>query len=233
MGTLGAGYLASVHMAQYLLYTLVAAPLLMLGTPEWMVRPIVRPAQDPRCAAGAGSTLGGRRRLQRGARRDARALDRRHLPFEPARLDGARHDLAALGLPLVDAAHQPTTRAAAPFARRAMHLPVPGRRCRRDAARRHPHLRELPALPHLRAGASGVGHLRRGRPADGRHPHEDRQHTHRLGRHLRDLRQVGHRREPGRPRRVASGSYGAVRIVRSDRGTTSPPTLGAVSFGVD
>jgi putative membrane protein len=41
MGTLGAGYLASVHMMQFLLYTLVAAPLLMLGTPEWMVRPIV------------------------------------------------------------------------------------------------------------------------------------------------------------------------------------------------
>lgn len=42
IGALGAGYLASVHMLQYLLYTLVAAPLLMLGTPEWMVRPIVR-----------------------------------------------------------------------------------------------------------------------------------------------------------------------------------------------
>ncbi len=42
VGTLGAGYLASVHMAQYLLYTLAAAPLLMLGTPEWMVRPVVR-----------------------------------------------------------------------------------------------------------------------------------------------------------------------------------------------
>jgi cytochrome c oxidase assembly factor CtaG len=41
LGALGAGYLASVHMTQYLLYTLAAAPLLMLGTPEWMVRPIV------------------------------------------------------------------------------------------------------------------------------------------------------------------------------------------------
>lgn len=42
VGALGAGYLASVHMAQYMLYTLVAAPLLLLGTPDWMVRPIVR-----------------------------------------------------------------------------------------------------------------------------------------------------------------------------------------------
>lgn len=42
LGTLGAGYLASAHMAQYLLYTLLAAPLLLLGTPEWMARNIVR-----------------------------------------------------------------------------------------------------------------------------------------------------------------------------------------------
>lgn len=41
VGALGAGYLASIHMLQYLLYTLVAAPLLLLGTPEWMVRPLV------------------------------------------------------------------------------------------------------------------------------------------------------------------------------------------------
>lgn len=41
LGTLGAGYLASAHMLQYLLYVLVAAPLLLLGTPEWMARKIV------------------------------------------------------------------------------------------------------------------------------------------------------------------------------------------------
>jgi putative membrane protein len=38
LGTLGSGYLASAHMAQYVLYTMAAAPLLMLGLPEWMVR---------------------------------------------------------------------------------------------------------------------------------------------------------------------------------------------------
>lgn len=38
LGTLGAGYLASAHMTQFLLYTLVSAPLLLLGTPEWMAR---------------------------------------------------------------------------------------------------------------------------------------------------------------------------------------------------
>ncbi len=36
IGTLGAGYMASAHMTQFLLYTLVAAPLILLGMPEWM-----------------------------------------------------------------------------------------------------------------------------------------------------------------------------------------------------
>lgn len=38
LGPLGAGYLASAHMIQFLLYTLGAAPLILLGTPEWMAR---------------------------------------------------------------------------------------------------------------------------------------------------------------------------------------------------
>jgi cytochrome c oxidase assembly factor CtaG len=42
LGTLGAGYLASAHMTQFLLYTLVAAPLILLGTPEWMARNLSR-----------------------------------------------------------------------------------------------------------------------------------------------------------------------------------------------
>ena len=41
LGTLGAGYLASAHMVQYILYVLVAAPLLWLGTPEWMARRVL------------------------------------------------------------------------------------------------------------------------------------------------------------------------------------------------
>jgi cytochrome c oxidase assembly factor CtaG len=41
LGVLGAGYLATAHMLQYMLYTLVAAPLIMLGTPAWMARSIV------------------------------------------------------------------------------------------------------------------------------------------------------------------------------------------------
>jgi putative membrane protein len=36
VGALAGGYLMSVHMVQYLVYTLAAAPLLMLGTPAWL-----------------------------------------------------------------------------------------------------------------------------------------------------------------------------------------------------
>lgn len=40
---LGEGYLYSVHMVQHLLYTMVAAPLLLLGIPAWMARLVVGP----------------------------------------------------------------------------------------------------------------------------------------------------------------------------------------------
>jgi putative membrane protein len=40
---LAEGYLYSVHMAQHLLFTLVAAPLLIAGMPGWMWRDILRP----------------------------------------------------------------------------------------------------------------------------------------------------------------------------------------------
>lgn len=39
---IGDHYLFSVHMVQHLLLTLVAAPLLLLGTPGWMLRPFLR-----------------------------------------------------------------------------------------------------------------------------------------------------------------------------------------------
>ncbi|MGH9223983.1 MAG: cytochrome c oxidase assembly protein [Acidimicrobiales bacterium] len=40
---LGEGYLYSAHMVQHLLVTLVAAPLLLLGTPSWLVRRLLSP----------------------------------------------------------------------------------------------------------------------------------------------------------------------------------------------
>ena len=38
LGTLGAGYLLSIHTVLYIIYTMVAAPLLVLGIPPWMAR---------------------------------------------------------------------------------------------------------------------------------------------------------------------------------------------------
>ena len=38
-------YLFSAHMLQHVLLTLVAPPLLILGTPHWLIRPLLRP--DP------------------------------------------------------------------------------------------------------------------------------------------------------------------------------------------
>lgn len=40
---LAEGYLYSVHMVQHLTFTLVAAPLLLMGTPTWMARRILSP----------------------------------------------------------------------------------------------------------------------------------------------------------------------------------------------
>lgn len=47
---LAEGYLASVHMFQHLLYTMVAPPLLLAGTPGWLVRAGLRSANVFRVA---------------------------------------------------------------------------------------------------------------------------------------------------------------------------------------
>lgn len=57
LGTLGAGYLASAHVVQFLLYTLVAAPLLMLGTPEWMARRITSRLRIYRVTTWLGNSM--------------------------------------------------------------------------------------------------------------------------------------------------------------------------------
>ncbi|HLU52086.1 MAG TPA: cytochrome c oxidase assembly protein [Acidimicrobiia bacterium] len=57
LGTLGAGYLASAHMAQFLLYTLVSVPLLLLGTPEWMAERVLGRLRLRGLAARLGSSL--------------------------------------------------------------------------------------------------------------------------------------------------------------------------------
>jgi len=57
LGTLGAGYLASAHMVQFLLYTLGAAPLLLLGTPEWMARKALERIRAYRLVRSLSSSL--------------------------------------------------------------------------------------------------------------------------------------------------------------------------------
>lgn len=42
LGVLSDGYLLSAHMIQHLLVTSVAPPLLLLGTPRWLFRPVLR-----------------------------------------------------------------------------------------------------------------------------------------------------------------------------------------------
>ena len=42
LDTLGDRYLLTAHMIQHLLITLVAPPLLLIGTPRWLLRPLLR-----------------------------------------------------------------------------------------------------------------------------------------------------------------------------------------------
>jgi putative membrane protein len=42
LDTLGDGYLLSAHMVQHMLITLVAPPLMLIGTPPWLFRPLLR-----------------------------------------------------------------------------------------------------------------------------------------------------------------------------------------------
>ena len=50
--TLGDRYLLSAHMVQHMLITLVAPPLLLIGMPPWMFRPLLRLRWPCRSAAG-------------------------------------------------------------------------------------------------------------------------------------------------------------------------------------
>jgi putative membrane protein len=43
LDTLSDHYLLSAHMVQHLLMTLIVPPLLLLGTPRWLLRPLLRP----------------------------------------------------------------------------------------------------------------------------------------------------------------------------------------------
>ena len=51
-------YLFSAHMLQHVLLTLIAPPLMVLGTPDWLIRPLLRPNWSFRCARAATHPIG-------------------------------------------------------------------------------------------------------------------------------------------------------------------------------
>ena len=182
VGLLGASYLASVHMLQYMIYTLGAAPLLLLGIPEWMARRILGKLRLYRTVkflsrpliAGVLFNV-----ILIGTNAPARGGQR---ALQPVRLVRPRHDLDPLGPAAVAADLQHDPRDQRPVVPGEDRVPVPGRGHAADGARRLPHLRRLPALPHVRAGAPG-GQLRRSRgPAARRRVHEGRATSRSSGR---------------------------------------------------
>ena len=50
VGPLAAGYLVSVHTAQFLLFTMAVPPLLIHGMPQWLLRRMIRPSWAGRVA---------------------------------------------------------------------------------------------------------------------------------------------------------------------------------------
>ena len=58
LGTLGAGYLLSVHTVLYIIYTMVAAPLLVLGLPPWMAPTTARQGARLGRLPRGGTTMG-------------------------------------------------------------------------------------------------------------------------------------------------------------------------------
>jgi putative membrane protein len=112
-------YLYSVHMAQHLLFTLVAAPLLVAGTPAWLWRDLLRRRIAPAGVALRDAPAAGDRAFQRhpavlplARRRDrlgpfrAHALRAAHDPAGVRDRDVVARRLAAPGDATADAPGQ-------------------------------------------------------------------------------------------------------------------------------
>ena len=70
----------SMHMVQHLMFSMLAAPLLLLGTPAWLLRWILQPAAPAARGALARAVRPRAGRLQRRARAHALAGDREREP---------------------------------------------------------------------------------------------------------------------------------------------------------
>ena len=163
MHDLAEGYLYSAHMVQHMVYTLVAAPLLVAGIPAWMWRAILRPRPIGRIFGFAHAARRRADRLQRGAPVHPLARGGRGvsglgaaalLPARADRVVGGR-DVVAGPVSAPGAPGAPTAGADA--------VPVPPV-ARADDPGIVPHVRSDAAIPRVRNVPADLGDLGGQRP---------------------------------------------------------------------
>ena len=193
MHDLAEGYLYSVHMVQHLTLTMVAAPLLLLGTPGWLARWLLRPRVAVPVRPVAVPVHPGPDPVQRRDR--ARPLAGDGGPDPPVRAGPTSSPTSILLLsafivwmPIVSPLPE-IPRLVAPA---ADGLPVPAVRGADDPGFVS-HFRESPAVSSLRVAAEAVGDLRARRPAHRRTDHEDRGRPAAVGADRGDLLPLGSR----------------------------------------
>ena len=110
LGTLGAGYLLSMHTVLYLIYTMAAAPLLLLGIPSWMARGMLDRLRAWGVYRTAVPPVGGRAGVERDPGVHPHPADRRPVPGVAGGLVRPRLPLARLGGGRVAADHHAVPR---------------------------------------------------------------------------------------------------------------------------
>ena len=186
MHDLAEGYLYCAHMVQHMLFTLVAAPLLVAGIPAWMWRAMLRPAPVGRVFGFAYAPARRADRLQR-------VLLFTHWPEVGRASVGS--ELAHFSLHVLIVASAvvmwwpvlsplPELPVAAPA--RADALPVPAV-ARADDPGVVPHVRADAPVPRLRDIPADLGDRRAHRPAGRGSHHEARRRVDPVGRHRGDL----------------------------------------------
>ena len=170
--TLGDRYLLSAHMVQHMLITLVAPPLLLIGTPPWMFRPLLRLPlalplgrwlTSPLVAFFAYNITFSLWHVPRYYEATLQSLPIHIIEHVHVFFDGRADVVADL---------QPAERAAAPARSAAMPVPVL-RLAPADDPGRADHLLQHDSLPDLCPRAALLGAFARDRPAGGWADHVD------------------------------------------------------------
>ena len=143
-------YLFSVHMVQHVVYSIIAAPLLLIGTPTWLARWLLSPRWLLRVGALAGAAHPGHDPVQPRGDRHAHAGRGERGAASTRSLHFAVHTLIFVSslivwMPLLSPLPEVPRLAAA----RADAVPVPAVG-RADGARVVPHVRRPPAVLVLR-----------------------------------------------------------------------------------